>query len=82
MRADDIVTERKLIEDKGLYLETQARYQHIRERFPNMGISTDDLKQGPSRGEEPSLPLTAPIAGTVVIQNAVRGQESAPVMVI
>lgn len=47
LRADDIVTERKLIEDKGLYLETQARYQHIRERLANMGISTDDLQQGP-----------------------------------
>ena len=73
LRADDIVTEGKLIEDKGLYLETQARYQHIRERLSNMGISTDDLKQGPHEKSH-LYTLTAPIAGTVVIQNAVRGQ--------
>ena len=76
-RADDIVTERKLIEDKGLYLETQARYQHIRERLANMGISTDDLKQGPHEKSH-LYTLTAPIAGTVVIQNAVRGQGVGP----
>ena len=77
LRADDIVTERKLIEDKGLYLETQARYQHIRERLSNMGISTDDLKQGPHEKSH-LYTLTAPIAGTVVIQNAVRGQGVGP----
>ena len=77
LRADDIVTERKLIEDKGLYLETQARYQHIRERLANMGISTDDLKQGPHEKSH-LYTLTAPIAGTVVIQNAVRGQGVGP----
>ena len=77
LRADDIVTERKLIEDKGLYLETQARYQHIREKLTNMGISTDRLEQG--QHEESHLyTLTAPIAGTVVTQNAVRGQGVAP----
>ena len=77
LRADDIVTERKLIEDKGLYLETQARYQHIRERLSNMGISTDDLKQGPHEKSH-LYTLTAPIARTVVIQNAVRGQGVGP----
>ncbi len=77
LRADDIVTERKLIEDKGLYLETQARYQHIRERLSNMGISTDDLKQGPHEKSH-LYTLTAPIAGTVVTQNAVRGQGVGP----
>jgi len=73
LRADDIVTERKLIEDKGQYLETQARYQHIREKLTNMGISTNRLEEG--QHEKSHLyTLTAPIAGTVVAQNAVRGQ--------
>jgi cobalt-zinc-cadmium efflux system membrane fusion protein len=77
LRADDIVTERKLIEDKGRYLETQARYQHIREKLTNMGVSTGQLEQG--QHEKSHLyTLTAPIAGTVVIQNAVRGQGVAP----
>ncbi len=38
LRADDIVPERKLVEDKGRYLETKARYQHIREKLLNMGL--------------------------------------------
>ncbi|MCC6144625.1 MAG: efflux RND transporter periplasmic adaptor subunit [Candidatus Hydrogenedentes bacterium] len=77
LRADDIVTERKLIEDKGLYLETQARYQHIRERLANLGISTDDLKQGPHE-QRHLYTLTAPFAGRIVTQNAVRGQGVGP----
>lgn len=77
LRADDIVTERKLIEDKGRYLETQARYQHIREKLTNMGISTKQLEEGQHENSH-LYTLTAPIAGTVVAQNAVRGQGTAP----
>ncbi|WP_121990261.1 efflux RND transporter periplasmic adaptor subunit [Nitrospira lenta] len=76
LRADDIVTERKLIEDKGRYLETQARYQHIREKLLNMGLSTAELTALERGRHEEShrYTLTSPIAGTVIAQNAVRGQ--------
>lgn len=77
LRADDIVTERKLIEDKGLYLETQARFQHIREKLTNMGVSTAELARG-QHEERHLYTLTAPITGTVVTQNAVRGQGVGP----
>ncbi len=77
LRADDIVTERKLIEDKGLYLETQARFQHIREKLTNMGVSTAELDRG-QHEDRHLYTLTAPISGTVVTQNAVRGQGVAP----
>ncbi len=80
LRADDIVSERKLIEDKGRYLETKARYQHIREKLLNMGLSAAELT-GLERGtheESHRYTLTSPIAGTVVAQNAVRGQGVAP----
>ena len=77
LRADDIVTERKLIEDKGLYLETQARFQHIREKLTNMGVSTAQLDRG-QHEERHLYTLTAPIAGTIVTQNAVRGQGVGP----
>ncbi|MCW5799563.1 MAG: efflux RND transporter periplasmic adaptor subunit [Nitrospira sp.] len=77
LRADDIVTERKLIEDKGLYLETRARFQHIREKLTNMGVSTAELDRG-QHEERHLYTLTAPIAGTVVTQNAVRGQGVGP----
>src|SRR5712692_1162459 len=43
LRADDIVSERKLIEDKGRYLETKARFQHVREKLINMGMTADEL---------------------------------------
>src|SRR5512146_797981 len=80
LRADDIVPERKLIEDKGRYLETKARYQHIREKLLNMGLSASELRELERGGHEEShrYTLTSPIAGTVVAQNAVRGQGVAP----
>ncbi|MEK7223360.1 MAG: efflux RND transporter periplasmic adaptor subunit [Pseudomonadota bacterium] len=80
LRADDIVPERKLIEDKGRYLETKARFQHIREKLLNMGLSRAEMTElERSRHEESHrYTLTSPIAGTVVTQNAVRGQGVAP----
>jgi cobalt-zinc-cadmium efflux system membrane fusion protein len=80
LRTDDIVTERKLNEDRGQYLETKARYQHIREKLLNMGLSTAELTQLEVGHHEKGhqYTLTAPIAGTVVTQNAVRGQGVAP----
>ena len=80
LRADDIVPERKLIEDKGRYLETKARYQHIREKLLNMGLSIAELTALERGRHEEShrYTLTSPIAGTVVAQNAVRGQGVAP----
>ena len=80
LRADDIVSERKLIEDKGRYLETQARYQHIREKLLNMGLSIAELTalERGHQDESHRYTLTAPIAGTVVAQNVVRGQGVAP----
>lgn len=80
LRADDIVPERRLIEDRGRYLETKARYQHIREKLLNMGLSTAELTELERGGHEEShrYTLTSPIAGTVVAQNAVRGQGVAP----
>lgn len=80
LRADDIVPERKLIEDRGRYLETKARYQHIREKLLNMGLSISELRElEQNRHEEGHrYTLTSPLAGTVVAQHAVRGQGVAP----
>ena len=80
LRADDIVSERKFIEDKGRHLETKARFQHIREKLLNMGLSIAEMTEL-ERGrheENHRYTLTSPIAGTVVAQNAVRGQGVAP----
>jgi cobalt-zinc-cadmium efflux system membrane fusion protein len=80
LRVEDIVSERKLIEDKGRYLETKARFQHIREKLQNMGMTADQLHQleGGSHQEGHNYTLTSPIAGTVVAQHVVRGQGVAP----
>lgn len=80
LRSDDIVPERKLVEDKGRYLETKARYQHIREKLLNMGLTNADLTalEGGPHEESHRYTLTSPIGGTVVAQNAVRGQGVAP----
>lgn len=80
LRAEDIVPERKLIEERGRYLETKARYQHIREKLLNMGLSRSELTELEQGRHEEShrYTLTAPIAGTVVTQHAVRGQGVAP----
>jgi len=80
LRADDIVPERKLIEDKGRYLETKARYEHIREKLLNMGLSTAEIRELERGRHEEShrYTLTSPLAGTIVAQNAVRGQGVAP----
>lgn len=80
LRADDIVSERKLIEDKGRYLETTARFQHVREKLLAMGLSKAELAGLERGGHEKGhrYILTAPIAGTVVAQHAVRGQGVAP----
>jgi cobalt-zinc-cadmium efflux system membrane fusion protein len=80
LRMDDIVPERKLIEDKGHYLETRARYQHIREKLLNMGLTNEELV-GLEEGlheESHRYTLTSPIPGTVVAQHAVRGQGVTP----
>jgi cobalt-zinc-cadmium efflux system membrane fusion protein len=80
LRTEDIVSERKLIEDKGRHLETKARFQHVREKLLNMGMLADELHQleRGSHQEGHHYTLTSPIAGTVVAQNIVRGQGVAP----
>ena len=80
LRAEDIVSERRLIEDKGRHLETKAKFQHVREKLLNMGMMAEELHQleRGSHQEGHYYTLTSPIAGTVVAQYVVRGQGVAP----
>ena len=79
LRAQEVVPERKLVEDKGRYLETQARYQHIRGKLLNMGLSPVELLALEQTHEENHrYTLASPIAGTIVAQHVVRGQGVAP----
>lgn len=80
LRADDIVPERRLEEDRGRYREAKARYQHIREKLLNMGMTVEELRgleQG-KHAEGHRYLLRAPLRGTVVKQDVVLGQGVAP----
>ena len=78
--ADRVVAERRLVEDRGRFIEAQARHQHVREKLLNMGMTTGELHQleHGSHQEGHRYTLTSPIAGTVIAQNVVRGQGVAP----
>lgn len=78
--ADKIVTERRLVEERGLYLEAKARHQHVREKLLNMGMTAAELREleHGSHQEGHRYTLKSPIAGVVVAQNVVRGQGVAP----
>ena len=78
--ADQIVTERRLVEERGHYIEAQARHQHVREKLLNMGMTAGELHQleHGSHQEGHLYTLKSPIAGTVVAQNVVRGQGVTP----
>jgi len=80
LRAQDIVSERRFIEEKGRHLETKARFQHVREKLLNLGMTADELHQleHGSHQEGHRYTIKSPIAGTVVAQQVVRGQGVAP----
>ncbi|MGH7208544.1 MAG: efflux RND transporter periplasmic adaptor subunit [Nitrospiraceae bacterium] len=78
--ADKIVTERRLVEERGLYLEAKARHQHVREKLLNMGMTAAELREleEGSHQEGHRYTLKSPIAGVVVAQNVVLGQGVSP----
>jgi len=80
LAADQIVTERRLVEERGHAIEAQARHQHVREKLLNMGMTADELREleHGSHQEGHHYTLKSPISGTVVAQNVVRGQGVAP----
>ncbi|NOT22708.1 MAG: efflux RND transporter periplasmic adaptor subunit [Nitrospiraceae bacterium] len=80
LAADKIVAERRLVEERGRFIEAKARHQHVREKLLNMGMTAAELHQleHGSHQEGHRYTLTAPIAGTVVAQNVVRGQGVTP----
>lgn len=80
LRTEDIVPERRLVEERGRYLETKARYQHIREKLRNMGMTAEELAQlePGQHTERHQYFLRAPLSGTVVRQDVVLGQGISP----
>ncbi len=73
---EQIITERRLVEERGRHLETKARYQHAREKLLNMGMTAGELQQleRDQHVEGHRYTIKSPIAGTVVAQHIVLGQ--------
>jgi cobalt-zinc-cadmium efflux system membrane fusion protein len=80
LSAEGIVSERRLVEERGRHLEAKARYQHAREKLLNMGLTAEDLRELERAVHEEGhrYILRSPIAGTVVQQNVVLGQGVSP----
>lgn len=74
--AEQVVPQRRLVEDRGHYLESNARYQHAREKLLNMGMTVAELQQleQTQHVEGHRYTIKSPIAGTVVAQHVVLGQ--------
>jgi len=76
LQAEQIISQRRFLEDQGRQREAQAVYQHVKEKLLNMGLSKDDLHQleHGSHLEGHKYILRAPLSGTVVDQKVVLGQ--------
>lgn len=74
--AENIISQRRFLEDRGHQIEAQAVYQHVREKLLNMGLSEQELHQleHGSHLEGHKYLLRAPLSGTVVNQHIVLGQ--------
>ncbi len=73
---ENIVSQRRFLEDRGQSIEAQAVFQHVREKLLNMGLTAEelnDLEHG-SHLEGHTYILRAPLSGTIVHQDAVLGQ--------
>ncbi|MEO6202361.1 MAG: efflux RND transporter periplasmic adaptor subunit [Nitrospirales bacterium] len=76
LQAENIISQRRFLEDRGQQIEAQAVYQHVREKLLNMGLSEQELQQleHGSHLEGHKYILRAPLSGTVVSQHIVLGQ--------
>lgn len=74
--AENVISQRRFLEDRGQQIEAQAVYQHVREKLLNMGLSPQELQQMEhgSHLEGHKYLLRAPLSGTVVNQKIVLGQ--------
>ncbi|HBP89865.1 MAG TPA: efflux RND transporter periplasmic adaptor subunit [Nitrospirales bacterium] len=76
LQAENIISQRRFLEDRGQQIQAQAVYQHVREKLLNMGLSKQELQQleHGSHLEGHKYLLRAPLSGTVVSQTIVLGQ--------
>jgi cobalt-zinc-cadmium efflux system membrane fusion protein len=80
LSAEGIISERRLVEERGRHLEAKSRYQHVREKLLNMGLTAEELREldRAIHEEKHRYILRSPITGTVVKQHVVLGQGVSP----
>ncbi|GJL62936.1 MAG: PTS cellobiose transporter subunit IIB [Nitrospirales bacterium] len=73
---EHIVSQRRVLEDHGTAIETQAVFQHVREKLLNMGLTHKELHEleHGSHLEGHQYILRAPLDGTITHQQVVLGQ--------
>ncbi len=76
LHAEQIVSERRLLEDQAQFLEAQAVNQHMTEKLQNMGLSQQELNDLLERHtiEGHHYIIKAPLTGTISEQSVVLGQ--------
>ncbi len=76
LHAEQIVSERRLMEDRAHFLEAKAINQHVTEKLQNMGLThdeLDDLLHSHSM-EGHRYIIKSPLTGTITDQTVVLGQ--------
>ena len=73
---EQIVSERRLLEDRAQYLEAQTINQHVMEKLQNMGLSQRDLEEllHSHTMEGHRYIIKSPLTGTISEQSVVLGQ--------
>ncbi len=76
LHAEQIVSERRLMEDQAQYFEAQAINQHVTEKLQNMGLLKKDLDEllHSHTMEGHRYIIKAPLTGTISEQTVVLGQ--------
>ena len=76
LHAEQIVSERRLMEDRAQYFEAQAINQHVTEKLQNMGLLKKDLNEllHSHTMEGHRYIIKAPLAGIISEQTVVLGQ--------
>jgi len=73
---ENIVSQRRVLEDRGMAIETQAVFQHVREKLLSMGLTPKELHllEHGSHLEGHKYILRAPLRGIITKQQVVLGQ--------
>ena len=76
LHAEQIVSERRLMEDRAQYFEAKAINQHVTEKLQNMGLLKKDLNEllHSHTMEGHHYIIKAPLTGTISEQTVVLGQ--------